>query len=176
LRGTLAVLTALRHPERVEALVVAPAVYAGGGSPGWLRPLLRSPQMRRLGPCLMRSISTRGEAILRAAWHDPSGITPEVLAGYQKPLQAQNWDRALWELPLASHGLGLEDQLYIIQMPTLVITGDDDCLVPTEQSVRLAAELPNGEWVVIPACGHVPQEECPEAFLQAMRDFLAALP
>jgi pimeloyl-ACP methyl ester carboxylesterase len=58
----------------------------------------------------------------------------------------------------------------------LAVTGDDDRLVPTEQSVRLAAELLDAKWVVIPACGHVPQGECPEAFLQAVRDFLAALP
>ena len=122
------------------------------------------------------SISTRGEAILRAARHDPSGITPEVLAGCQKPLQAENWDRALWELALAGHGLGLEANFDIIQIPVLVVTDDDDRLVPTEQSVRLAAELPNAEWVVIPAWGHVLQEECPEAFLQAVRDFLVALP
>jgi pimeloyl-ACP methyl ester carboxylesterase len=58
----------------------------------------------------------------------------------------------------------------------LVITGDDDRIVPTEQSARLAAELPNAELVVIPACGHVPQEACPGVFLQATADFLAALP
>ena len=108
-RGTIAVLTGLRYPEWVGVLVlVAPAVYVGSDSPGWLRPLLRTPQMRCLGLWLVRSISTRGEAILRAARHDPSGITPEVLAGYQKPLQAENWDRALWKLALAGHGLGLE--------------------------------------------------------------------
>jgi pimeloyl-ACP methyl ester carboxylesterase len=53
-----------------------------------------------------------------------------------------------------------------------VITGDDDRIVPTEQSVRLAGELPEAELVVIPNCGHVPHEECPEPFLQAVRQFL----
>ncbi|MDW8270309.1 MAG: alpha/beta hydrolase, partial [Anaerolineae bacterium] len=62
-----------------------------------------------------------------------------------------------------------------LTLPVLVITGDDDRLVPTADSIRLAEELPQATLVVIPACGHVPQEECPEATLKAMRAFLAEL-
>jgi pimeloyl-ACP methyl ester carboxylesterase len=175
--GTIAVHTALRHPERVEALVlVAPAVYDGGGGPGWTRLLLRIPQVRHLVPLLVRSIVARGEGLMNSAWHDPSKITSEIMAGYKKPAQAENWDRALWEFFLASHPLELERQLDSIQMPTLVVTGDDDRWVPTEQSVRLATELPDAELVVIPECGHLPQEERPELFLQAVSDFLSQLP
>ena len=42
----------------------------------------------------------------------------------------------------------------------------------SEQSIRLADELPNVELVVIPDCGHIPHEECPEPFLQTVTDFL----
>jgi len=48
--------------------------------------------------------------------------------------------------------------------------------VPTDQSIRLAGELPDAELVVIPDCGHIPHEECPEPFLQAVTDFLGKLP
>ena len=173
--GTTAVLTALTHPERVEKLVlVDPAIYQGGGSPlpRWLSPLLRTPQARRLGPLFVRSIQEWGQEFGRSAWHDPSKFTPEIWEGFTRPLRAENWDRALWELTAASHPLGLEDRLDEIGVPVLVITGDDDRIVPTEQSVRLASELPGAELVVIPNCGHVPQEECPEAFLEAVRAFL----
>jgi pimeloyl-ACP methyl ester carboxylesterase len=172
--GTTAVLTALRHPERVERLVlVDAAIYQGGNPlPGWLSPLLRTPQMRRLGPLFVRSIQAWGEEFGRSAWHDPSGFTAEIWEGYTRPLRAEDWDRALWELTAASHPLGLEDRLDEIGVPVLVITGDDDRIVPTEQSVRLASELPDAKLVVIPDCGHVPHEECPEAFLKAVRAFL----
>jgi pimeloyl-ACP methyl ester carboxylesterase len=175
--GATAVLTALRYPERVEALVlVDAAIYVQGSTPSWLRPLLTTPQMRRLGPLLVRSIVGWGQAVISRAWNDPDRITPELLSGYKKPLQAENWDRALWELVLASHPLGLDAQLDKIQVPALVITGDNDLVVPTDQSVRLAGELPNAELVVIADCGHVPQEERPEEFLGALIDFVAELP
>jgi pimeloyl-ACP methyl ester carboxylesterase len=168
-------LTALRHPARVEGLVlVSGAIYADG-PPAVLRPFLYTLQMRRLGPLLVRTLGTQGEAILASAWHDPSKVTAEIIAGYRQPLRAENWDRALWELTLASHPLQLDAQLKNVRAPTLVVTGDDDRIVPTAQSIRLAAELPNAELVVIPSCGHVPQEECPQAFLNAVMDYLMAL-
>jgi len=49
-RGHVALQTALAAPERVSALVlVDPMVYNGGGPPGWVRPLLSSGPVRRLG-------------------------------------------------------------------------------------------------------------------------------
>jgi pimeloyl-ACP methyl ester carboxylesterase len=174
--GTIAMLAALRHSERVQALVlVDAAIYQSGGASDWMRPLFQTPQMRRIGPLLMRSIQNWGNDFLRSAWHDPGKITPEIWSGYRKPLQAENWDRALWELYLASRSPGLSNRLTEIKTPALVITGDDDRIVPTENSIRLARELPNAKLVVIPNCGHVPHEECPAEFLQAVAEFLGTL-
>jgi pimeloyl-ACP methyl ester carboxylesterase len=175
--GSIAMLTALRFPERVQALVlVSPAIYGGGGAPSWTRPLLRLPQVQRLAPLLVRFLVSRLEGSLPSAWHDPSKIGPEVWVGYKKPLQADNWDRAFWEFTAAGRPLDLEKHLDRITMPTLVITGDDDRWVPTAQSVRLAGELPNAQLAVIPNCGHVSQEECPEEFMEAVAGFLGKLP
>lgn len=175
--GTIALLTALRHPERVEALVLEDAaVYENTGTPGWMGPFLRMPPVGRLGPLLVRSLTLWGEAAIRTAWSDPDKITVELISGYKKPLQAENWDRALWELVLASHPLGLEERLDEVSVPALVITGERDRIVPTRNSERLAAELPAAELVVMPGCGHVPHEECPAEFLVAVTDFLATLP
>jgi pimeloyl-ACP methyl ester carboxylesterase len=175
--GTVAANTALTRPERVAALVlVDAAIYEGGGAPAWIRPLLRTPQLDHLGPLLARQIAVRGDAFLESAWHDPSLITPEIRAGYRKPLRAENWDRALWNLTKASRQSDLSTRLEEIHVPSLVITGDDDRIVPTEQSVRLGREIPDAELVVIPDCGHVPQEECPGPFLHAVEVFLGELP
>ncbi|MCX8023682.1 MAG: alpha/beta hydrolase [Thermanaerothrix sp.] len=172
--GTVALYTALKYPQRVEGLVlVDAAIYRGGGAPPWIRPLLNTPQMDRLGPWFVRSLAgEQGMRFLRSAWHDPSKITDEVIEGYRKPLQARNWDRALWELTKASQASNLAKRLNDVGHPVLVITGDDDRIVPTEDSVRLARELPNARLVVIPNCGHVPQEECPMEFLHAVLPFV----
>jgi pimeloyl-ACP methyl ester carboxylesterase len=72
----------------------------------------------------------------------------------------------------ASRPLSLDERLSELKVPVLVITGDDDRIVPTEQSVRLASEIPGAKLAVLPGCGHVPHEECPEAFLDALKEGL----
>ncbi len=171
--GTISMLTALQYPGRVESLIlVDPAVYAGGGAPAWTRPLLKTPQMNHVGPLFARQIQTRGPELVELAWHNPGKITPEITAGYQKPLQIDNWDKALWYLTISSRESGLAERLDEFDLPILVITGDDDRIVPTEQSIRLAGELPNASLVVIPQSGHVPHEEKPAEFMQAVMLFL----
>ncbi|MFN3492641.1 MAG: alpha/beta fold hydrolase, partial [Anaerolineales bacterium] len=149
-----------------------PAVYAGGGAPAWLRPLLKTPQMRHIGPLIARQIQVRGPEIVKLAWHDPTKVTDEIMAGYQLPLQIENWDKALWELTVSSRENNLQNQLKNFDLPILIITGDDDRIVPTEQSIRLAGEIPNAQLVVIPQSGHVPHEEKPIEFMQAVINFL----
>ena len=174
--GTISMQAALQYPERVQALIlVDPAVYAGGGAPAWTRPILNTPQMNRIGPLISRQLQARGPEFIELAWHDPSKITPEIMAGYQRPLQAENWDKALWFLTVSSQESGLAERVGELTLPTLVITGDDDRIVPTEQSLRLADALPNAQLVVVPQCGHLPHEEHPDLFMQAVTDFLETL-
>lgn len=174
--GTVAVNAALAHPERFEALVLMDAaIYQGGGAPSWIRPILRTPQVDRLGPLLARQIETRGDAFLEGAWHDPGKLTSEDRAGYREPLRVENWDLALWEFTKASNQPDLAKSIRDITLPSLVISGDDDRVVPVASSVRLAEELPNAELVIIPDCGHVPHEECPQPVLDAMGAFLVSL-
>ena len=174
--GTVSMQVALQHPERVEALIlVDAAVYAGGGAPSWSRPILKTPQMNHVGPLIARQLQAQGVEFIKTAWHDPSKITQDIFDGYQKPLQIANWDKALWQLTVASEESGLVERLAKITMPTLVITGDDDRIVPTEQSLRLADELPNAELKVIAQSGHLPHEEKPVEFMQAVTEFLSTL-
>lgn len=174
--GTISMLAALQYPERVQALIlVDPAVYAGGGAPAWARPILKTPQMNRLGPLVSRQLQARGTEFIQLAWHDPSKITPEIFAGYQKPLQAENWDKALWFLTIASQESGLAERLNELTLPVLVITGDDDRIVPTAQSLQLANEINNAILNVIAQSGHLSHEEHPIEFMQAVTKFLSTL-
>jgi pimeloyl-ACP methyl ester carboxylesterase len=174
--GTLSMRFELAHPERVQALIlVDPTVYESGG-PAWVRILGKTPEMQHLGPLFVRSIQKNGLDVIRTAWHDPAKITQETWDGYTKILKADNWDRALWDFTMASHDTGLTDALKDFTVPILVITGDDDRIVPTASSVKLASELPGAKLEIIQNAGHVPHEEQPVAFMQAVEAFLQTLP
>lgn len=174
--GQVALYTALKYPGRVRGLVlVDAAVYGDGPIPSWARFLLFTPQMDRLGPLVARSIQQSGNDIILQAWHDPGKVTPEIIENYRKPLQLDNWDRALWELTKAAEPAYLYQRLGELKMPVLVVTGDDDRIVATDLSIRLGGEIPGAQLVVFSACGHVPQEECPDQFLQVVMPFVQDL-
>jgi len=174
--GTVAIQTALDYPDKISALIlVSPAVFAGGGAPGWIKPLLNLPHFNRLGPILVRSIRERGLELLELAWHDPQKITEKDYENYQKPLSVDNWDMALWEFTKVNGGTDLQTRLKELSIPVLIISGEDDKIIPVEQSKQLAAELSGSELVIIPSCGHVPQEECPNEFLEAVVPFINSI-
>ena len=174
--GTVAALAALSYPNRVRALIlIDPVINNNVSVPEVLRPLLATPQMRRLGPLAMRSSRRWEERLNERAWHDPTKITAEMHEAHRRLFAVHDWDRALWEFVAAAKPLHLERRLGALTMPVLVITGDDDCVVPTRETIRLANALPNARLVVISECGHAPQEECPELVLEAVSGFLASL-
>lgn len=65
--------------------------------------------------------------------------------------------------------------LHRITVPTLIITGDEDALMPLPTSQAMADRIPNARLVIIPGAGHLSNVEAPEAFNTAVRNFLAEL-
>ncbi|WP_129677855.1 alpha/beta fold hydrolase [Candidatus Chloroploca sp. Khr17] len=170
--GVLAVQAALARPERVSGLIlVDPAVYVQEEMPAWLMNL---PQVRHVGPLLAREIG-QSEDFIRQTYLDPEQISAERMDRTLIHTQVANWDNALWEY-LRVWGTNSSDysmRIPQISQPVLVLSGDSDTVVPVEQSRRVDAELPQSELVILEACGHVPQEECPDLFETAVADWLS---
>jgi pimeloyl-ACP methyl ester carboxylesterase len=59
-----------------------------------------------------------------------------------------------------------------LAIPTLVVAGDHDAIVSSEESRHLAAALPRTELAVLPGCGHLPNLEDPFGFNELLGGFL----
>ncbi len=177
--GTMALLTALRYPQHVDGLVLAGAMiysgYATSEIPAFMKPVMKA--MTPIFSRLMKFLITRlYDRNIRGFWYNKARLGSDVLSAFRSDLMIGDWSRAFWELFLETHHLRLDERLKTMSRPSLVITGEHDLTVKTEESIRLARELPNAEFVVIPDCGHLPQEEQPEAFVLAVRKFLVTIP
>ena len=62
-----------------------------------------------------------------------------------------------------------------VTVPTLVITGEEDQLIPIDESRAIAAAIPGATLVVIPRAGHLSNLEQPNAFNDALNAFLTKL-
>lgn len=60
-----------------------------------------------------------------------------------------------------------------IQVPTLVVAGEDDAIIPPSESVALAKAIPGAQLKLIPHAGHLVALEQPEVFNEAVRAWLA---
>jgi pimeloyl-ACP methyl ester carboxylesterase len=68
--------------------------------------------------------------------------------------------------------LELAKWLHRVDVPTLLIRGENDGLVPARVGCAYRDLIPHAELVTIPEAGHAPFEEQPERFLATFDDFL----
>ena len=66
----------------------------------------------------------------------------------------------------------VDGQLDGLTLPTLVVWGQHDRLIPLAMGERFAREIPGARLVVVPDAGHAPMIEAPAAFMAAVRGFL----
>lgn len=59
-----------------------------------------------------------------------------------------------------------------ISQPTLVISGDEDKVVPVEDSQKIAEFIEDANLVLIEDCGHMPHEEKPDEFIKIVDEWL----
>jgi 3-oxoadipate enol-lactonase len=62
-----------------------------------------------------------------------------------------------------------------VSVPALVITGDEDEMIPVDESRRMADAIKGATLVIIPRAGHLANLEQPEAFNNALNTFLTTL-
>jgi pimeloyl-ACP methyl ester carboxylesterase len=174
--GTLAGEFALATPDALDALIlVAPAISTTGGGAGWLSWLYRVPQIDRLGPVLVGGIATSGDELLEVSWHDVSLLTDDIRANYRRPLQVAGWERAFWEFQKAPRNFTINDRFEDLAVPVVIITGDDDRVVDTADSLALALRSPEAQLYVLQKSGHLPHEETPREFMGALREAMQRL-
>ena len=140
---------ALRYPKRVERLIL-------------------------VGPTIDPHHHSARQQVARLARDG----TREPLT-YAPIITADVWDmgvpRALRmaRVALADH---IERRLPRVTVPTLIVRGGRDPLVPQRWAKEATRLLPLGHLVVLPGAGHVAHYNAPDAFVAAVRAFLASPP
>ena len=161
--GLLAAELAAHCPERVARLALV-------GSLGlWLEDT----------PVADFFILTRPERT-ELLWYDGNTETAQAyMASPTDPAERMEADldrtqtlaavgKFVWPIP----DKGLPKRAHRITMPTLLLWGDSDGIVPPAYGPAFQQLLPNATLQIIERCGHIPQVERPDAFFDAIVGFL----
>lgn len=177
LGGGVALLTALRLLDREPARLRRLVILGGAAYEQRLPPFVGFASWPTLSGALFRLLGPNWIArhVLRTIVDDADGITAEQVHGYADPLHAAGAVRALLATArqivppdLAS----LTARYTEIGVPTLLIWGRRDPVVPLAVGQRLAQALPNARLHVLEACGHLPAEEKPRESFAVVEAFL----
>ena len=175
--GNVAWEYVLAHPEGVAALVLVdapgwPDSRPGAGPPAAIRTLLQQPVV---GPMLRDLDGTQiMRDGLRQAFADPTLVDDAMISRYVELARAPGHRAILVELMLtrqarrhASNAL-----LAAIRIPTLIVHGTRDQLIPVEQARLFEGAIAGSKLVVFEDVGHLPMEERPERTSAVVADFL----
>jgi pimeloyl-ACP methyl ester carboxylesterase len=165
LGGMIAQELALGWPERVDRLVLG-CTHCGGEHAA--RP------DREAGRAFAMDTDDWGERMrLLAPFAFASGFDPGQLDAFIAKKSADPQPREGYRGQIAAAlAHDTYDRLPGIEAPTLILTGDDDRVIPGESSEVLARRITGARLEVIPGSGHLFFLERPEHTLRLLREFL----
>lgn len=173
LGGAVCEAVAVARPERVAGLVLVDAASPRMRVPLGFR-LLRTPVVGDLQlELLVRPVM--GYTLRHRLYARPERVTEETVDDWWRPVPVPGTRRAAIEGVRTSFR-GTEGLVEKIRLPTLVVWGMEDALLPAAQGLDLAAAIAGARYVALPDAGHLPQEEVPGEFSSAVAAFLRGLP
>ncbi len=173
--GGIALFVALRLLEegRLERLVLVSSAAYPQPLPGFITLAQRT----RLTRWLL-SMIPKGPLVglvLRAIAFDRAKVTGAQVEGYAAPLRSKPHRLAIIHTALqimpegwAEYAAGYRE----IDVPTLLLWGRHDRVVPLSVGEKLLSVLPRARLEVLEECGHLVPEELPEDSLEIVLEFL----
>jgi pimeloyl-ACP methyl ester carboxylesterase len=175
--GGVALVTAIklleREPKRLASLVLIDSAAYRQDLPSFID-ILRTPVV---GPLAFSLLSDKKKVrmILEKAYYDDKRITKEQINAYAKPLSSPGGEYALIKTARKMIPRNIDEitaKYKNIAIPTLILWGRQDKIVPLKFGKKLNQDIPNSHLVIIDKCGHMPHEEKPEESLRAISTFL----
>jgi pimeloyl-ACP methyl ester carboxylesterase len=167
LGGNIAIEIFRKRPEAVTRIVLMST-----------DPLPESPQLAAEQEALLVAAKTghlqacMAQMLPRTALHD-APWRDEVLALVMDMAETLGPDQFQRHLRVLQRRPDQQKTLRKANVPTMIIAGENDSLVPRRRAEFLAAMMPQGCLEVVSEAGHLPQLEQPEAVTGLLQTFLA---
>ncbi|MBV0902399.1 alpha/beta fold hydrolase [Haloarcula salina] len=159
----------------VERLVLVDS-YGLGADAYWRTMASSVLQTPILGNMLWQGVSTSRPAIRTGLRSMGPGEPPQQLVDdvddavdYQTVRAMRRWQRS--EFQCRGFRTDYSDRLDELDVPTMLVHGDADPLLPRHWSEQAAGAVSNSRLEIFENCGHCPPREQPERFNRAVRAF-----
>ncbi len=173
--GEVALNVALANPQRVVGLILVDSAGVEVPGKGSLTPgYLMVPVVGRL----LIAFSLTSDKLVREglgkSFYDRTKVTDDRVANYFRPLKTRGGQLAALRARMQWSMFPVEPELGRINVPTLILWGAQDQLIPLAAGRKLSALIKDSKLVIFDSCGHLPQEEMPARTIDEMTKFIAA--
>jgi len=142
--GKIAIEYAARYPDRVASMVL---ICPSGLSAGEELPIVDG--ARRFGV----------DSIIDSVFFNPRCIEPGLVEFYTRQSRNRPWRTGFVHTIRGTKSHSVRNLLVDVKQPTLLISGEQDRIVNCEEVRAAAGMLPQGQFLMIPRCGHAAQIE-----------------
>ncbi len=175
LGGSIAWRAALSHPERVDRLILVDA----GGYPSHPTSVPLGFRLAALPGISWITQHTLPRILVeqgyRNVFGDPSRVTREMIDRSVELTQREGNRRAFLDRTRQRGGsAGISRRIAELKLPTLIIWGAKDRLIPPDDAERFHREIAGSTLAMFDDLGHAPEEEDPARTVTAVKSFLDA--
>jgi 3-oxoadipate enol-lactonase len=164
--GFVAVMLAIRHAERLSALIAAPALAS-------FPPAAREPFRIMAAKVREGGMASVLDAAVQRMFPPAFIAAHPDIVGERKRALAQADPQAFARACLALASLDMKSELQNKRCRTLVMAGELDQTTPAALARELASGIKGARFQELKGLGHCPQIEAPPAFVAALRGFLS---
>jgi pimeloyl-ACP methyl ester carboxylesterase len=174
LGGYVSWATTVMYPQRVSKLILV-------DSSGYLFkpesvPIAFKLSQNPIASVLLKNVLPKSLVArsIKNVYGNPDLVSDELVDRYYDlSLRAGNRDALNERFKQMSPGV-LLDKIQTINVPTLIIWGAKDRLIPPKFAIKFNQDIANSQLIVFDELGHVPHEEDPESTVSAVKGFLNA--
>jgi pimeloyl-ACP methyl ester carboxylesterase len=168
---------AVRHPDRIDALILVDAAGFANDAPPARIPLAFKILKYPIGRAFLAHIDNRPliDQGLKMDVYDPSLITPFIVDRFAQLQRAPGHRAVLMSVNTGAKSNPTADLLATLKVPTLILWGESDPLIEPAAAQKFAAAIQGSKLITYAKVGHLPQLEIPErsaadvaAFLQSV--------
>ncbi len=173
--GNTAWEAALKYPERLEGLILVdasgwPENSEEDASSPLIFKLMANPLARAVLKDLdMTSLTRSG---LEDSYTDQSFVTDALVERYVSLSRAPGHRATLLAIMAGERDEATVEAMATIKVPTLILWGRDDKLVPVAHAQKFAEAISGAKLVIYDGVGHLPQEEAAEQSIAEVRTFM----
>ena len=177
LGGGVALRLSMKDKKRIKSLILIDSVCYRQNFPFYIKITQNKRLVQILFSTLPKPLLVK--FVIKQVFYNSNSVSKTVIREYANQLKQKGSPNALTLTAIHMIPKNIEKfekNISNITIPSTIIWGKEDRVIRPEMAFRLGNDIQNNSNIIIlPECGHAPQEEKPEVLISHIKDFYKSI-